>query len=172
MTKNSLRALSSYFFLLVSVIIMICKSHFGEHFTTVKLSVCFIGTVTSLRQEWCSLPVWHQLEGLCLATDNNSVHIAIIFLLSFRSPRLSKLPGWVLKDGSTFLDKVREWWLEFSCHAKKATWQVGSWCCRSSLPRWLIPKVSLCTFTSQDVLAEQNVLKQNANGNSQASEVA
>lgn len=106
MTKNSLHASSSYFFLLISVIIMICKSHFGEHLTTVKLSVCFIGTVTSLRQKWCSLPVWHQVEGLCLATDNNSVHIAIIFLLSFRSPRLSKLPGWVLKDGSTFLDKV------------------------------------------------------------------
>lgn len=118
MTKNSLHASSSYFFLLISVIIMICKSHFGEHLTTVKLSVCFIGTVTSLRQKWCSLPVWHQVEGLCLATDNNSVHIAIIFLLSFRSPRLSKLPGWVLKDGSTFLDKVLWWWLEFSCHAK------------------------------------------------------
>lgn len=83
MTKNSLCALSSDLFLLISVIIMICKSHFGEHLTTVKLSVCFIGPVTSLRQEWCSLPVWHQVEGLCLATDNNSVHIEIIFLLSF-----------------------------------------------------------------------------------------
>lgn len=118
MTKNSLPALSSDLFLLISVIIMICKSRFGEHLTTVKLSVCFIGTVTSLRQEWCSLPVWHQVEGLCLATDNNTVHIEIIFLLSFHSPRLSKLPGWVLKDGSMFLDKVLEWCLEFSCHAK------------------------------------------------------
>lgn len=39
------------------VIIMICKSHFSEHLNTVKLSVCFIEIVSSLRQKWCSLPV-------------------------------------------------------------------------------------------------------------------
>lgn len=44
------------FFKHISVIIMICKSHFGEHLNTMKLSVCFMETVSSLRQRWFSLP--------------------------------------------------------------------------------------------------------------------
>lgn len=153
MTKNSLYALSSDLFLLISVIIMICKSHFGEHLTTVKLSVCFIGPVTSLRQEWCSLPVWHQVEGLCLATDNNSVHIEIIFLLSFFLSTAPGCPNFL----AGFWKMEACFWTRYRSDAwnflamQKATWQVESWCCRS----WLIPKVSLCTSSSQDVLAEQ-----------------
>lgn len=110
-----------YFFLLVSVIIMICKSHFGEHFTTVKLSVCFIGTVTSLRQEWCSLPVWHQVEGLCLATDNNSVPIAIIFLFFFSfpsAPGCPNFPAGFWKMEAHFWTRYGSDGWNFSCHAK------------------------------------------------------
>lgn len=120
MIKIKLPAYVSLFFLLISVRIMICKSHFSDDLKTVKLSVCVIENVSSPRQKWCSCPAWHQIDGLCLAADNDTIHIAIFFppFLFFCSPRLSKLPGWVLKDGSTFLDKVLYCWSEFSCHAK------------------------------------------------------
>lgn len=86
--SNSLHVSPSFFFKHISVIIMICKSHFGEHLNTMKLSVCFMETVSSLRQRWFSLPAWHQIEGLCLMSDNGRIHFSMYFFSS-----LSAAPG-------------------------------------------------------------------------------
>lgn len=111
-----------HFFSLVSVIIMICKSHFGEHFSPQwNCHSVLLGLLLPRDRSGVLCLCDTKEKGLCLATDNNSLHIAIILLFFFSLSTAPGCPNFLVGFWRMEAHFWTRYWLGF--FLQKATWR-------------------------------------------------